>query len=260
MSVLAAVRQLVDDERLGATATCVDGPATGLRAVIDAETGIVAGSLPDEIRVDVLADAAGLMTNEQSRTLTYGEHRVFIATVAPAPVLVIFGAGHASQPLAAFAMALGYRVVVVDARSQWATPERFPDVDELIVGWPDAYFDHAQFDGRTYVAIMNHDARFEAPVFPRLEGSPVRYIGAMGSRRTHRTRVERLRSEGWDDDEIGRIHSPIGLDIGAETPEEMAISIVAEMTRVRYGHGSGLSLRGTEGRIHAQRGEEPGTA
>ena len=260
MSVLAAVQALVDGERLGATATCVEGPATGKRAVIEADEGIVAGSLPDAIREDVIADADGLMTNEQSRTLTYGEHRVFIATVAPAPVLVVFGAGHASQPLAEFAMALGYRVVVVDARAQWATPERFPKVDELIVGWPDAFFDTREFDGRTYVAIMNHDARFEAPVFPRLKGSLVRYIGAMGSRRTHRARVARLEGEGWDADEIARIHSPIGLDIGAETPEEMAIAIVAEMTRVRYGHGTGLSLRGTEGRIHAQRGEEPGTA
>ena len=247
MSILTAVRRLVDDERLGAMATCVEGPATGARAVIDAAEGIVAGSLPEEISADVVADAEDAMANEQSRTLSYGDHRVFIATVAPEPVLVIFGAGHASQALARFAKALGYRIVVVDARSQWATAQRFPDVDELIVGWPDAYFDHAEFDSRTYVAIMNHDERFEAPVLARLHGSPVKYIGAMGSRRTHRTRIERLRSEGWDQGEIVRIHGPIGLDIGAETPEEIAISIVAEMTRVRYGHSSDV-VRGADRR------------
>jgi xanthine dehydrogenase accessory factor len=258
--VIEAVGRMVDDERLGASVACVAGPAAGARAVIESAVGYIAGSIPDEVRDDVLADAAALMANEQSRTLDYGEHRVFIETIAPPPILVVFGAGHASQPLSVFARAMGFRVFVVDARSAWATEERFPDVDGLIVGWPDVFFADHELDGRTYVALMNHDARFEDPVFPRVKGAPIRYLGAMGSRRTHRARVERLRAAGWSDDEISFIHSPIGLDIGAETPEEMAVAILSEITQVRYGHGSGLSLRGTDGRIHRQRGDEPGTA
>lgn len=256
---VAAIRRLVDAESLGAELTCVAGPAIGSRAVCEAGVGIVVGSVPDDIVDDVLSDADQLMANEQSRSLDYGDHRVFISTIAPPPVLVIFGAGHVSQPLASFARGLGYRVIVVDSRTAWATEERFPDVDELIVGWPNVFFDAHQLDGRTYVALMNHDARFEDPVLPMVRRAPIRYIGAMGSRRTHRSRVERLEAAGWSADEIARIHGPIGLDIGAETPEEMAVAIIAEITQVRYGHGSGISLRGTTGRIHPQRGTEPGT-
>jgi xanthine dehydrogenase accessory factor len=256
---IAAMQRLVDSEQIGAAITCVAGPAIGERAVIEGGVGIVAGSIPDDVVVDVLADSELLMANEQSRTLEYGDHRIFISTIAPRPVLVVFGAGHVSQPLAEYARSLGFRVIVVDSRKTWATHERFPDVDELIVGWPDVFFADHELDARTYVALMNHDSRFEDPVFPKVHHAPIKYLGAMGSRRTHRSRVERLSAAGWTDDEIGRIHSPIGLDIGAETPEEMAIAVIAEMIQIRYGHGSGLSLRGTSGRIHHQRGDEPGT-
>ena len=259
MNTFEAIRRLVDDELIGAEVTCVSGPAIGTRAVVESGKGIVAGSIPDEVRDAVLADAEQLMANEQRRTLDYGEHRIFVSTIAPRPVLVVFGAGHVSQPLASFAGALGFRVIVVDSRLAWTTQERFPDVDELIVGWPDVFFADHDLDARTYVALMNHDARFEDPVFPKVRNAPVKYLGAMGSRRTHRARVEHLESSGWTAEEIGRIHSPIGFDIGAETPEEMAIAVIAEMTQVRYGHGTGLSLQGTAGRIHPQRGAEPGT-
>ncbi len=260
VSVLSAVRQLSDMERLGAIAAVVAGPDIGMKAVIDADDGVIAGSLPDDISAEVLNDAAQLMEHEQSRTLGYGEREVYIETLAPPPVLMIFGAGHISQPLSNMARQLGFRVIVADARPKWATPERFPDVDELVVGWPDAVFEKFELDRRTYVAVLNHDARFERPLFPMVKEAPVRYIGAMGSRKTHRDRVARLAADGWSDEEIDRIHGPIGLDIGAETPEEMAISILSEIIQVRYGHGTGLSLHGTQGRIHAQRGEEEGTA
>ena len=256
---LAAIADLVAAERLGATATVVDGPDLGAKTVIDAEHGVVAGSLPDDVVESVVADAAELMEREQSRTLGYGERQIFIETLAPPPVLLIFGAGHVSQPLAHMARIVGFRVIVADARKTWATPERFPDVDELIVEWPAAVFARHAPDRRTYVAITSHDARFEDPVFPALHGAPIRYLGAMGSRRTHRARLERLAAAGWSTDELAMIHGPIGLDLGAETPEEMAVSILGEIIRVRYGHGTGLSLHGTDGRIHAQRGEEDGT-
>lgn len=247
---VAALRHLVDTEGTGADVTCVAGPAIGVRAVIESGVGIIAGSLPDEILDDVLADADELVSSERSQALDYGEHRVFIAAVTPRPVLVVFGAGHVSQTLAVFANHLGYRVIVVDARPAWATADRFPDVDELIVGWPDDFFEGHELDARTYVALMNHDARFEDPVLERVRNAPIRYLGAMGSRRTHRKRVERLVAAGWAQTEVDRIHGPIGLDIGGETPEEMALAIAAEITEVRYGRGTSLSLRGTTGRIH----------
>lgn len=257
---LPAIRRLVDEEILGALVTCVAGPETGQKAVIEAGSGVIAGSIPDAVHPDVLADAESLMQNEQSQTLDYGDHRIFIDTIAPPPVLVVFGAGHASQSLATFARALGFHVIVVDSRETWATRERFPDADELVVGWPDTFFEKHRLDGRTYVAIMNHDSRFEDPVFPRVRNAPIRYLGAMGSRRTHRSRVERLERAGWTADEIARIHGPIGLDIGAETPGEMAIAILGEMIQVRYGHGTGLPLRGTTTRIHRQREAGPGAS
>lgn len=255
-----ALRRLVDGERLGAAVTVVAGPDLGMKGVIDAESGLVAGSIPEDVFDDVAADARELMEHEQSRTLAYGDREIYIETVAPPPVLMLFGAGHVSQPLSIMARQLGYRVIVVDARSRWATRERFPDVDELVVGWPDVALEKFELDRRTYVALLNHDARFEKPVLPAVRNAPVRYIGAMGSRRTHRDRVARLEMQGWTEDEIARIHGPIGLDIGAENPEEMAVSILAEIIQVRYGHGTGLSLRGTAGRIHTQRGQEEGTS
>jgi len=258
--LLEAIRYLSADEVLGSSATVVAGPGIGARAIVESGAGYIAGALPDDIADDVLADADALAEHEQSRTLDYGERRVFIETLAPPPVLLVFGAGHIAQPFTRMAKELGFHTIVADARGAFATEERFPHVDELIVGWPDKVLDHVELDRRTYVALLSHDARFEDPVFPVVRARPVKYIGAMGSRRTHRQRLERLRGQGWTDEELTRIHGPIGLDVGAETPAETAVSILAEIIQVRYGHGSGVSLRGAEGRIHTQRGDEEGTA
>jgi xanthine dehydrogenase accessory factor len=258
--VLTAIRRLQESEVFGAVATVVAGPDIGTKAVIAAGRGYVAGALPDAVAADVLADAAQLMDHEQSRTLEYVDREIFIETLAPQPQLLVFGAGHIAQSLARIAPELGFRVIVADARKAWATTERFPDVDRLIVGWPEEVFDAVELDARTYVVLLSHDARFEDPVLAAVRGVPVRYLGALGSRRTSRSRAERLKSEGWTAEEIARIHAPIGIDIGAEQPSEVAVSIVAEMVRVRYGVGTGLSLHGVEGRIHSQRGAEDGTA
>ena len=254
--VAAALGELIAAERLGAVATVVDGPGVGVKALLDEKGRVLAGELPEALADDVPADAVQLMQNEQNRTLVYGDRQVFLETVAPQPRLLIFGAGHIAQSLARIAPELGFRVLVADARATWATPERFPDVDDLIVAWPDAVFEQVELDRRTYVVLLSHDARFEDPVFPAVHEAPVRYIGALGSRRTAAQRVERLRDQGWSDDDIARIHAPIGIDIGAEQPAEVAVSILAEMVRVRYGVGTGLSLKGTDGRIHTQRPEE----
>lgn len=259
-SVVDAVRTLTAEERLGSVATIVSGPDIGAKAVIDAKEGVIAGSLPDDVVDNVVADAGQLAANEQSRTLEYGDREIFIETLAPQPQLLIFGAAHIAQPLSEMARIMGFRVIVSDARKTWATEERFPDVDKLIVGWPEVVFEDVELDQRTYVVLLSHDARFEDPVMPAIRSAPVRYVGALGSRRTARMRVERLAEAGWSEAEIARIHAPIGIDIGAEEPAEVAVSILAEIVRVRYGAGTGLSLRGIDGRIKKQRGEEPGTA
>lgn len=258
--MIAAVNSLATEEKLGAVATITEGADLGAKAVINSSGDLVAGSLPDAVLADVVSDAVALMSNEQSRTLTYGDRSVFIETIAPQPMMLIFGAGHIAQPLSAMAQLMGFRVIVADARATWATEERFPDVDRLVVGWPDAVFDEIEIDQRTYVVMLSHDRRFEDPVLRAVRGAPARYVGALGSRRTSRERAERLTGDGWSSAEIERIHAPIGIDIGAETPAEIAVSILAEITRVRYGAGTGMSLVGQEGRIHPQRGAEPGTS
>ncbi len=254
------VKKLLADERLGAVATVVAGDGIGAKAVLEYDEGIVAGSLPESVSSDVIGDARELMAREQSRTLTYGETTVFIEVLAPQPVMLIFGAGHNAQPLSVMAKQLGFRVVVADARPMWATEDRFPDADRVILGWPDDVFAEIPLERRTYVVLLSHDARFEDPVFKAVHGQPIRYLGAIGSRRTHRARLERLAGEGWSAEELDTIYGPVGLDIGAETPAEMAISILGEIIQARYGGGSGLSLRGEAGRIHKQRGGEEGTA
>jgi xanthine dehydrogenase accessory factor len=238
----------------------VDGIGVGSKAVIDFEDGVISGSLPEGVVRDVLADAAELMSREQNRTLAYGDISVFVETVAPQPLMLIFGAGHNAQPLTTMAKELGFRVVVADARPMWATDDRFPSADEVIVGWPEAVFAKIPLDRRTYVVLLSHDPRFEDPVFAAVHGKPIKYLGAIGSRRTHAARLDRLAGEGWSADELETIFGPVGLDIGAETPAEMAISILAEVVQARYGSGSGFSLRGETGRVHKQRGAEEGTA
>ena len=258
-NTVAALKELVEAERLGAAVTVVSGPDVGAKVIVAADEGYMVGELPADIAGDVLADAGELMHNEQSKTLGYGDREVYIETVAPPPHLLVFGAGHVSQPLSRMAHELGFRVTVCDARKTFATRDRFPDVDELIAEWPDVALEKVAIDTRTYVVLLSHDPRFEDPVFPAVLRGPARYIGAMGSRKTHRDRIARLTEAGFTEQEVSRIHGPVGLDIGAETPAEMAIAILGEMTQVRYGAGSGLSLRGQPGRIHSQRGGEPGT-
>ena len=260
MNNLEATTSLMQEERLGAVVTVVAGDGIGKKAVVDYERGVISGELPASVADDVLVDAAELMIREQSRTLSYADTSVFIETIAPQPLMLIFGAGHNAQPLTNMSRQLGFSVIVADARPMWATADRFPDADEVVVGWPDAVFEKIALDRRTYVVLLSHDPRFEDPVFAEVHGKPIRYLGAIGSRRTHAARLERLAADGWTQEELNSIYGPVGLDIGAETPAEMAVSILAEIIQARYGKGSGMSLRGEAGRVHKQRGEEEGTS
>lgn len=246
--VLAACRRLLDAEQLAARLTLVSGPHTGESAVVDHAGGVLAGTLPEAVS-DAGSDAITIMEREQNLTVGYGDHEVFIETLAPRPHLVIFGAVHIAQSLSVLAKHLGYHVTVSDARAAFTTEERFPGVDRLLVGWPDQVADRLEFDIRSFVVVLSHDARFEDPLWPLIHGTPVRYLGAMGSTRTAAARRERLLAAGWTEAEVDRIHGPIGIEIGAETPGEVAVAILAEMTRDRYRSHEPLQLIGEVRRI-----------
>jgi xanthine dehydrogenase accessory factor len=160
--------------------------------------------------------------------------------VYPAPpTLIIFGAVHAAQPLTKIAKMLGYRVLISDARAKLATEERFPEADEVIVAWPDEALAKYRIGRNSYLAILTHDPKFDEPALIGALDTRAPYIGAVGSRKTNRDRRERLRNAGVSDESLSRIRGPIGLDIGASSPEEMAISIMAEIIAVRKGRAGG---------------------
>lgn len=251
--VLDAVRRLVESERAGAKLTVVTGDEVGRTAVVDRESGIVAGSIPDA--ATVVADTNRLIDRERPATLRYDDGiEIFVDVVVPRPRLAIFGAVHIAQELAAIAGRLGFHVTVSDARPAFTTAERFPSVDRLLVGWPGDLADELDFDRRTFIVVLSHDARFEDPLWPMVHGTPVRYIGAMGSRKTAAARRARLAAAGWSEAELDRIHGPIGLDIGAETPGEVAVAILAEITAVRYGAHSEPELVGVPQRLGREDG------
>jgi xanthine dehydrogenase accessory factor len=255
VSTLEAIGQILEREEYGSVLTFVAGPITGAKVVLDASGQVVAGTLPTDLAPGAIADAVTLMDHEQHRSLEYPPHTVFVESLAPPQELVIVGAVHIGQALASFAAQMGYRVTVIDSRGAFATPERFPNA-RIIVGWPENVIGEIPLDRRTWVVILSHSPAHEDPVLHAALKSQVRYIGTMGSRRTQDLREGRLREMGFSEDDIVRVRGPVGLDIGAESPQEVAVSILAEMTLVRYGHGTGLSLHGVGGRVHKQRPDE----
>src|SRR5712664_2679182 len=156
--------------------------------------------------------------------------------------MIIVGAIHIAIPLHRLAKLMGYRVTVVDARAKFATKERFPDADELIVAWPDEAMSRLTLDSSTYVVILTHDPKFDLPALRAVLGKDVGYIGAIGSRKTNENRFAALRAEGFTQDQLSLVHGPVGLDLGGRGAEETALGILAEITAVRYG-GSGSFMR-----------------
>ena len=156
--------------------------------------------------------------------------------------LVIIGAIHIAIPLHRLARLMGYRVTVIDARAKFASRERFPEADELIVAWPDEAMSRITIDRSTYVVILTHDPKFDLPALRSVLGKDAAYIGAIGSRKTNQNRFDALRREGFTEAELARVHGPIGLDLGSRGAEETALGIMAEVTAVRFG-GSGVNMR-----------------
>lgn len=205
----------------------------------------------------VREDALGLLAAGTTGFLHYGSEGerlgegldVFVASYAPPAQMFVFGAIDFSAALVRVGKVLGYRVTVCDARPVFATAKRFPEADEVVVDWPHRWLEKQQVDERTVIAVLTHDPKFDVPALKVALASKAGYVGAMGSRRTHENRLERLREVGVSEEELKRLHSPIGLDLGARTPEETAISIAAEIVQSRWG-GTGRHLTDTGGPIH----------
>jgi xanthine dehydrogenase accessory factor len=246
----------------GPDSTAGDDPAgrVGRRLVVWADR--TAGTLGGE-RLDaaVADDARGLLTAGRTGTIRYGyegqrrgdDLTLFVSTFAPPPRMIVFGAIDFAAAVARIGSFLGYHVTVCDARPVFATAKRFPQADEVVVDWPHRYLtaqvEAGLIDERTVVCVLTHDPKFDAPVLEVALRLPLAYVGAMGSRKTHDDRLARLREIGLREDELARLSSPIGLDLGARTPEETAVSIAAEIVAGRWG-GSGTRLTDLPGRIH----------
>jgi xanthine dehydrogenase accessory factor len=261
---LGAVAEDIDAGRPVAVCTVLEHPDpawVGRRRIVRSETAT--GSLGSPRADDAVADdARGLLAAGRSETLTYGPDgerrgeglRVFVAAYAPKPRMLVFGAIDFAAAVARMGSFLGYRVTVCDARPVFATKSRFQAADEVVVEWPHRYLraeaEAGRIDGRTVLAVLTHDPKFDVPLLEvALRLPEVAYIGAMGSRRTHDDRLKRLVEAGLTDDEIDRLSSPIGLDLGARTPEETAVSIAAEIIALRWGGGGGR-LGERHGPIH----------
>ncbi|MGZ4786853.1 MAG: XdhC family protein [Acidimicrobiales bacterium] len=242
-----------------ALVTVIEGPGRGA-TLLEGPDRAPHGSLgnPDLDRV-VGRDALGELAAGTSVVRHYGEHgeareqavSVFIESFAQPPRMLIFGAVDFTKALVKVAKVLGYRVTVCDAREVFATRRRFPEADDVVVDWPHRLLERegSALGPRDAVCVLTHDHKFDIPAIVAALRTDVGYLGAMGSRRTHADRVERLRAEGVDDAGIDRIMAPIGLDLGGRTPEETAISICAEVIATRTGRRA-ASLRDTAGPIH----------
>lgn len=255
--VIADIR----DGRPVAVATLISGPddsPVGARLVIRPET--MSGSLGmDRFDDAVRDDARGLLEQGATGVLHYGRHgerrgdecSVFIASYAPKPRMIVFGAIDFAAAVARIGSFLGYHVTVCDARATFATAKRFPDADEVVVEWPHRYLTSTEVDERTVVCVLTHDPKFDVPLLEVALRLPLAYLGAMGSRRTNDDRTMRLKELGFTDADLVKLHAPIGLDIGGRTPEETAVSIAAEIISSRWG-GTGAALRSVAGPIHRE--------
>jgi xanthine dehydrogenase accessory factor len=242
-----------------AVATVVGGPhSVGRHLVVRPDR--IEGTLgSDGLDAAVRTDVVGVLAAGAVDHLRYGslgEHEsteldVLAVSMTPPPRMLVFGATDVGVALARAGRLLGFRVTVCDARSAFATAARFPEADEVVVDWPHRWLAGQRVDERTAIAVLTHDHKFDVPALALALRTDAGYVGALGSRRTHEDRLVRLREAGVTDIELARLHAPIGLDLGARTPEEMAVAIVAEIVQARRGGGGGRLTDGS-GRIHPE--------
>lgn len=228
-------------------ATVVHGEMVGRKLLISAAQ--MAGGIRSDLDAEIGRDALDLLRSERSELRTYSagdeQVEVFIEVFPPPQRLVIIGGVHVAIPLHRIAKQLGYHVTVVDARGTLATAERFPMADSLMVAWPDEALALLDVDSGTSIVVLTHDPKFDHPALMAAVRSAARYIGAIGSRTTNEQRKEALQQLGATDEQLARIHAPVGLDIGAKTPAEIALAIMGEIVAARYGRSGGLLSRKT---------------
>jgi len=258
--VIAAALSTATSGGAAALARIVSGP-THLRgrALVVHPDGSYDGGFDAHPELDrtVAAEAAAQLDAGRTGTVEIGEQgsrcgaplTVLVESSVPPSRMIVFGAIDFASALVRIGKFLGYRVTVCDARPVFATRARFPEADEIVVEWPHKYLERTDVDARTVLCVLTHDAKFDVPLLQLALRLPVAYVGAMGSRRTHLDRTERLREVGVTELELARLRSPIGLDLGARTPEETALSIASEIVANRRG-GSGISLTGAHTPIH----------
>ncbi|HEX2179941.1 MAG TPA: XdhC family protein [Actinomycetota bacterium] len=257
-----ALKSAITEKDAVALITEVQGPNPGSKVLASDET--VLGSLgnPDLDRA-ATEKALDMLQHGAISTVNYGpngeegdEVELFIQSFAPPPLMYVFGAVNLASAVVRIGKFLGYRVTVCDARKVFATKERFPEADEIVVQWPNEFLETAKVDRRTAICILTHDPKFDIPLLQVALKTKAGYIGAMGSRRTHQKRVANLLEVGVTEKELDRIMAPLGLDIGASHPEEVAVAVAAQIIANKYGRPGG-SLKHAGGRIHAKPVAEP---
>jgi xanthine dehydrogenase accessory factor len=250
-----------------AVATVIDHPAAPDvvgRAIVVGEDRVDGSVGDDGLDHAIVEGARGLLEHGTTGLRHFGPHgerrmdevTVLVESFAPKPRMLVFGAIDFASAVASIGRYLGYHVTVCDARGRFATPARFPDADEVVVEWPHRYLAATAVDARTAICVLTHDPKFDVPVLQVALGTDAAYIGVMGSRRTHADRLARLREAGVEAAALDRLRSPIGLDLGARTPQETAVAIAAELVMLRHG-GSGAALRETDGPIHRDPAPQP---
>jgi len=257
---LPLLAEVLDDMAAGrpvGVATVVSGPGE-LGAHLVLSPAGVRGELGDKhLELSVSEQAEGMLAQGRTGMLHLGrageqrmdELGVFVQSFAPPPRMLVFGAIDFASAVARVGKFLGYHVTVCDARPVFATRKRFPDADEIVVRWPHVFLDETAVDDRTVICVLTHDPKFDVPLLQRALVTPARYVGAMGSLRTHTERLRQLREAGVSEEALSRLSSPIGLDLGARTPEETAIAIAAEIIALGWG-GSGRRLTDSGLAIH----------
>lgn len=232
------IARLLREERAGVVATIVEGPEDliGAKLFVD-EDGAVSGGLDEGIAATVREEAARALATGQPRRITVSTEaspvELFLDVILPPPTLIMVGGVHIAIALAKMARALNFRTIIVDPRRAFGSEERFPDVDRLIQKWPREAFEELALTPSTAVTMLTHDPKIDDPALKIVLDSPAYYVGALGSSRTHARRRQRLLEDGVPEELLDRIHAPIGLDIEAQTPEEIAVAVMAEMVAAR---------------------------
>jgi xanthine dehydrogenase accessory factor len=243
MTIYERLRLAVEREERAVVLTVVEGADAGTKLlIVEGEEPV--GDAPIEL--------AELANGARTGLLEHEGRGVFVDVYGPPPKLVVFGAVDVAEALCAFAGRLGWRTVVADTRATLATQERIPSAGELVVGWPDDALRRIGLDADSAVVILTHDDKLDTPALVAALASPAFYVGALGSRRAQAARRERLLDEGVSEADLERVSGPCGLDLGASTPPETALSILSEVLAVRAGR-SGGRLAESRGRIHAER-------